>query len=47
LTIADVGCFPYVASAPEGQIPLDPYPGVLRWIERIKRQPGFVSMPGI
>jgi glutathione S-transferase len=47
LTIADVGCFPYVALAPEGGIALDPYPGVLRWIERIKRQPGFVGMPGI
>lgn len=47
LTIADVGCFPYVALAPEGGIALDPYPGVLRWIERIKRQPHFVGMPGI
>ena len=47
LTIADVGCFPYVALAPEGEIALEPYPGVLRWIDRIKRQPGFVGMPGI
>jgi glutathione S-transferase len=47
LTIADVGCFPYVALAPEGEIALEPYPGVLRWIDRIKQQPGFVGMPGI
>ena len=47
LTIADVGCFPYVALAPEGEIALDPYPGVQRWIERIKQQPGFIGMPGI
>jgi glutathione S-transferase len=46
-TIADVGCFPYVALAPEGEIPLDPYPKVRRWIERVKKQPGFISMPGI
>ena len=47
LTIADVGCFPYVALAPEGEIALDPYPGVRLWIERIKQQPGFIGMPGI
>lgn len=46
-TIADVGCFPYVALAAEGQIVLDPYPAVQKWIERIKKQPGFVPMPGI
>jgi glutathione S-transferase len=46
-TIADVGCFPYAALAPEGGIALEPYPAVGRWIARIKRQPGFVGMPGI
>ena len=46
-TIADVGCFPYVALAPEGEISLDPYPAVRKWVERVKKQPGFVSMPGI
>jgi glutathione S-transferase len=47
LTIADVGCFPYVALAPEGGMSLEPFPGVQKWIERIKKQPGFVPMPGI
>ena len=47
LTIADVGCFPYVALAPEGGISLEVFPGVRKWIERIKKQPGFVPMPGI
>jgi glutathione S-transferase len=47
MTIADVGCFPYVALASEGGIPLDPYANVRRWIERIKALQGFVSMPGI
>ncbi len=46
-TIADVGCFPYVALAPEGEIRLDAYPGVRSWIERIKSLPGFIGMPGI
>jgi glutathione S-transferase len=46
-TIADIGCFPYVALAPQGEIPLDPYPAVRAWIQRIKALPRFVSMPGI
>lgn len=47
VTIADIGCFPYVALAPEGEIPLDDYPAVRKWIERIKALPGFVGMPGV
>ena len=47
VTIADVGCFPYVALAAEGEIALDPYASVRSWIERIKALPGFVGMPGI
>ncbi|MFO1323559.1 MAG: glutathione S-transferase family protein [Burkholderiales bacterium] len=47
VTIADVGCYPYVALASEGEIPLDPYVSVRSWIERIKALPGFVGMPGI
>jgi glutathione S-transferase len=46
-TVADVGCFPYVALAPEGGISLDPYPAVRQWIGRVKQQPGFIAMPGI
>ena len=46
-TIADVGCFPYVALAPEGEIALDDYPSVRAWIDRFKALPGFVAMPGI
>ena len=47
VTIADIGCFPYVALAPEGEIPLDAYPNVGAWIARVKALPGFVAMPGI
>ena len=46
-TIADVACFPYTALAAEGGIDLAPYPHVLAWIERFKRMPGFITMPGI
>ena len=47
VTIADIGCFPYVALAAEGEIPLQPYGNVRSWIERIKAMPHFVGMPGI
>jgi glutathione S-transferase len=46
-TIADVGCYPYVALAPEGDVSLEPYPGVRRWIARIQQQPGYIGMPGL
>lgn len=46
-TIADIACFPYTAMAGEGGIDLSPYPNVLAWIERMKRMPGFIPMPGI
>jgi glutathione S-transferase len=46
-TIADIGCFPYVALAAEGEISLEPYRSVRGWIERIKALPDFVGMPGI
>ena len=47
VTIADIGCFPYVALAPEGEIRLDDYRAIRSWIERIKALPGFVGMPGV
>jgi glutathione S-transferase len=46
-TIGDIACFPYTAMAGEGGIDLAPYPNVLKWIERMKRVPGFIPMPGI
>ncbi|HSV18837.1 MAG TPA: glutathione S-transferase family protein [Casimicrobiaceae bacterium] len=47
LTIADIGCLPYVALAPEGEIDLAGYPNVRHWLERMKAQPGYVTMPGM
>ena len=46
-TIADIAAFPYIALAPDGKVSLDEYPHILAWIERIKKLPGFVGMPGI
>jgi glutathione S-transferase len=46
-TIADIACFPYTAMAGEGGIDLSAYPNVLWWIERMKRLPRFIPMPGI
>lgn len=46
-TIADISVFVYVALAPMGDISLQPYPAVLAWIQRIKRLPGFITIPGL
>lgn len=46
-TIADIACYPYVALAPEGEIPLDDRANVLRWIRRVQTLPGYVGMQGI
>jgi glutathione S-transferase len=46
-TIADIACFPYIALAHEGDISLDPYPNIKKWIANIKTLPNFVYMPGI
>jgi glutathione S-transferase len=43
-TIADVACYTYVAHAPEGNVALDEYPNVKRWLARIEGLPGFVPM---
>jgi glutathione S-transferase len=44
-TIADLACYSYVAHAPEGGIPLDPYPSVLAWLARVEAIPGFRGIP--
>ncbi len=46
-TIADIACFPYVGLAADGKIPLESYPHVLSWIDRLKKLPGYVGMPGL
>lgn len=46
-TIADVACYPYVALAPEGEVPLDDWSNVLAWLRRMRGLPGYVGMEGI
>jgi glutathione S-transferase len=46
-TIADLAIFPPVAMAPDAGILLDAYPAVWRWVDRVKRLPGFIVMPGV
>ncbi len=44
-TIADLACYSYVAHAPEGGIPLAPYPAIRNWLGRVEALPGFKPMP--
>jgi glutathione S-transferase len=46
-TIADIACFPYVALSGDGGIGIEDYGAIRRWLERVKRLPGFCVMPGI
>lgn len=46
-TIADLAIFPDVALSEEGGISRLDYPAIRRWVDRVKRWPGFVVMPGI
>lgn len=43
-TIADVAMYSYTAHAPEGGLPLVPYPRLRAWLGRIEALPGFVAI---
>ena len=43
-TIADLACYPYVSLAGEGDFPLEPYPAVRAWLQRVEALPGWVPM---
>ncbi|HKR92830.1 glutathione S-transferase [Novosphingobium sp.] len=42
-TIAEVALYSYIASAPEGDVSLEPYPRIRAWLARIEALPGFVG----
>jgi len=44
-TIADVAIYSYTAHAPEGDVSLEPYPNVRRFLANIETLKGFVPMP--
>ena len=46
-TIADIAVFPYVQLSEEGGIPRRDFPSIRRWLDRVKKLPGFITMPGI
>ncbi len=46
-SIADIACFPYVALSEEGGISRQDYPAIRRWMDRVRRIPGFTTMSGI
>jgi glutathione S-transferase len=46
-TIADIAIFPDVILSEEGGISRLDYPAIRRWTDRVKRIPGFTTMPGI
>jgi glutathione S-transferase len=43
-SIADIALFAYTHVSHEGGFPLDEFPKIRAWIERIKRQPAFIPM---
>jgi glutathione S-transferase len=43
-TIADIALFAYTQVSREGGFPLDDFPKIRAWIERVKAQPGYISM---
>jgi glutathione S-transferase len=45
-TIADIACFPYTMLAPEGDISLEEFPAIRRWLGQVEQLPGFVPMVG-
>lgn len=45
-SIADIALFAYTHVAHEGGFPLDDFLKIRAWIERVKQQPGFISMTG-
>jgi glutathione S-transferase len=42
VSIADVALYSYVERAPEGNVDLSGYPGILGWLRRIEQLPGFI-----
>jgi glutathione S-transferase len=43
-TIADIAMYSYLRVANEGDIDLDPYPAVLRWLGDVEALDGFIPM---
>jgi glutathione S-transferase len=46
-TLADIACFPDLALCEEGGLSRQDYPALRRWLDRVKRLDGFVTMSGV
>jgi len=46
-TIADLACFPYVVLSHDCGIGLEDYPAINLWQRRVRKLPGFITMPGV
>ena len=44
-TIADIALYAYTHAAADGGFDLGSYPAIVRWLERVRAQPGWVAMP--
>jgi glutathione S-transferase len=43
-SVADIALFGYTPLAPQAGFPLDDFPGVRAWVERVHTQPRFIPM---
>jgi glutathione S-transferase len=43
-TIADIALFAYTHISHEGRFPLDDFPKIRAWLDRVRTQPGFIPM---
>ena len=43
-SLADISLYAYTHVAHEADLELDGYPGIRRWLETVKSQPGYISM---
>lgn len=46
MSLADICLFAYTHVAGDAEFDLHSYPGIMRWIERIKEEPGYLPMEG-
>ncbi len=45
ITIADIALYSYIVVAPEGNVSLDTYPHIRKWLASIEALPKFIAMP--
>jgi glutathione S-transferase len=43
-SLADIALYAYTHVAPEGGFPLEPYPAIRAWCDRVAAQPGYVPI---